>query len=209
MISAKILYWNNRAIMAHDTSARVLRLIRKCRPLVVCLVKTRANTNRVDCFYAKLPRSCYWAIILPWGFSGGIIVLWNKIVGWVSPISVSRRALHLIISSDSLANWIMLAIYNSTQVWSQCSLWNEFSKLSTLSFPWLIVGDFNSIITNNEHRGGYFRYYSRKSSFFLDFIDTNNLLDLNFSGPRFTWCNNQVGVGPRWALLDHFLTNLE
>lgn len=32
-------------------------------------------------------------------------------------------------------------------------------------------------------------------------------MDLNFSGPAFTWCNNQLGLARRWARLDRGLVN--
>lgn len=77
--------------------------------------------------------------------------------------------------------------------------------MTSLHIPWLIVGDFKSIVTNNGHKGGRFSYYSRKSHFFLNFIEDNNLLDLHYIGPNFTWCNNQSGTARHWARLDRCL----
>lgn len=95
---AKIICWNCRGISAIDTSSRVLCLIRKFNPIIVSLVETRANSDRVDRFCKKVPKHWEWAAILADGFSGGIFVLWNKAIGMVTPIAVSRRALHIIIS---------------------------------------------------------------------------------------------------------------
>lgn len=130
-------------------------------------METRANKDRVNRFCAKLPHCWKWAPILADIFSGRIIVIWNSSIGLVSPIAVSRRALHLIISFDSSGSWIIFVVYNFSRLWSQCSLWIELSKISSLSIPWLLVGDFNSIVTCMEHKGGSFKYYSRKASFFF------------------------------------------
>ncbi|KAJ0983713.1 hypothetical protein J5N97_011968 [Dioscorea zingiberensis] len=46
-----------------------------------------------------------------------------------------------------------------------------------------------------------------KSNYFNSFIIHNNLSDLKFSGPPFTWCNNQRGDSRIWARLDRVLTN--
>lgn len=70
------------------------------------------------------------------------------------------------------------------------------------------MGDFNYIVSHNEHKGGSIYYYSRKAGFFVNFIKDKNLLDLHFSGPKFTWCNNQLGSARRWARLDRCLVNL-
>lgn len=42
---------------------------------------------------------------------------------------------------------------------------------------------------------------------FYDIIASNNLLDVNFIGWDFTWCNNQAGLARRWAWLDRYLVN--
>lgn len=43
---------------------------------------------------------------------------------------------------------------------------------------------------------------------FAEFIATNYLLNVNFIGSQFTWCNNQQGLARRWARLDRCLVNL-
>lgn len=208
MNTAKIICWNCRGISAAGTFSRVLRLIRIYKPDIVCIVETRTDSDRVDRFCRKIPKHWDWAAILSIGFSGGIIVLWHKSLGTASPVAVSNRALHIIISFDSHKNFFISVIYNSTRLRNQCLLWNELSKLSLLHTPWLIVRDFNSIVHRSEHRGGSFAYYARKARFFTDFINGNNLIDLNYSGPHFTWCNNQLGQARCWARLDRCLINL-
>lgn len=134
MNNPKIMCWNCKEISASKTSTRVIHLIRSHHPVVVCLVETRANSNRVDHFCSKIPQNWEWAALLANGFSGGIIVLWNKALGLVSPITVSRRALHLIISPYHSTNWIISVIYNSNRLHSQRRLWLELSHLANFSF---------------------------------------------------------------------------
>lgn len=55
--------------------------------------------------------------------------------------------------------------------------------MSHLDLPWLIIGDFNAIISSDEHRGGSFHNYSHKYNLFADFISRNMLLDIGFSSP--------------------------
>lgn len=52
-------------------------------------------------------------------------------------------------------------------------------------------------------------YYDTKACFFKNFVDSNNLFDLVFSSPSFTWCNNQTGSARYWARLYHCLVNME
>lgn len=71
------------------------------------------------------------------------------------------------------------------------------------------MGDFNSITTPNEHKGGHFHYYASKPCLFSDFIAKNALMDLDFVGHWFSWCNGQYGQARRWACLDHCSINAQ
>lgn len=69
------------------------------------------------------------------------------------------------------------------------------------------MSDFNAVTSQDEHRGGSHYYYNHKASVFSDFIASNNLLNIDYVGPPFTWCNNQSGLARRWARLDRCLAN--
>lgn len=73
--------------------------------------------------------------------------------------------------------------------------------------PWLLTGDFNAIISDDEHRGGSFRNYFSKASLFSNFIFDNNLIDLSYIGQSFTLCNGQSNLSKLWARLDQYLAN--
>ena len=86
-------------------------------------------------------------------------------MGLVTPIAISRRCLHLKISSQLPIASILSVVYNRQSVEAQKSLWKELSCISALNFPWFILGNFNAIYSELEHLGGNFKYYSRKTSF--------------------------------------------
>ncbi|XP_039146767.1 uncharacterized protein LOC120284004 [Dioscorea cayenensis subsp. rotundata] len=107
MDNPNIICWNCRGISSKATSDRVRFLIRSHRPKIICLVETRANADRTYRFCSKISKNWEWAAILADGFSGGIIVLWDKFLGYVTPIAVSRRDLHLVISTNNSFNWVI------------------------------------------------------------------------------------------------------
>lgn len=59
---------------------------------------------------------------------------------------------------------------------------------------WLCCGDFNDILAQNEKDGLRARD-SRSIETFRNFLDNNNLIDMELKGCRFTWSNNRdVGL---------------
>lgn len=102
----------------------------------------------------------------------------------------------------------MSVAYNRQSIDAQKSLWREISGIPKLNLTCLIIGDFNSILSPDEHRGGLFYLLLQKASYFNNFIYHNNLLDIGHAGSIFTWCNGQKGFSSRWARLDGVLSNV-
>lgn len=50
----KFICWNCRGVSSRDTTSRVLHLMNKFRPTLICLVETRTNDDRLQRFCAKL-----------------------------------------------------------------------------------------------------------------------------------------------------------
>ncbi|XP_039116442.1 uncharacterized protein LOC120251854 [Dioscorea cayenensis subsp. rotundata] len=126
----------------------------------------------------------------------------------MTPIAATRMSLNLVITSTK-GSWILTVVYNSQIVSSQRLLWFTLADINRICLPWLIFGDFNAILSTDDFKGGASNSYIFKSRFFSNFVNSNNLMDIGFVGPRFTWCNNQSGFARRWARLDRCLANLD
>ncbi|KAJ6729976.1 hypothetical protein OIU85_020844 [Salix viminalis] len=91
-------------------------------------------------------------------------------------------------------------------VWIRESLWTYFDGLAKASnLPWLVMGDFNDISCASEKCGGNF---DSGGSAFVDWISRNQLIDLGFSGSKFTWCNKRNAEGIIWKRIDRGLSNI-
>ena len=55
---------------------------------------------------------------------------------------------------------------------------------------WAIMGDFNEVIAEEEKSGGN-PINQRRVNAILDYMDTCQMMDLGFSGPKFTWLNKR------------------
>lgn len=85
---------------------------------------------------------------------------------------------------------LLSGAYATTDFRERRVLWGHLSTIITQGLPSLIAGDFNCILGAHEKKGG--RQYTEKLEIreFRSFIDTLDPIDLGFSGPKFTWCNN-------------------
>ena len=68
-------------------------------------------------------------------------------------------------------------------------LWKELISLSSVSIPWCVVGDFNSILHLNEVSGGREQWTSDLQAF-SDCVNSAGLDHIHTLGNLFTWQNN-------------------
>lgn len=70
-----------------------------------------------------------------------------------------------------------------------------------MSIPWLVIGDFNQVTCVSEKKGGRPVLQSRINSF-LHMVRTCGLVDLGFTGPKYTWTNIRQGLANVQERLD-------
>lgn len=99
-------------------------------------------------------------------------------------------------------------------VYAKCSraerqvLWSQLQQLSSIETPWLVGGDFNTILRPSEKRGGLAPDYGSIQDFHECMLGSN-LSEIGFEGNESTWCNNQHGRNRIWQRLDRILGNGE
>lgn len=81
------------------------------------------------------------------------------------------------------------------------------SGIASLNLFWILISDFNIVVSLNEFQGDSQIYYRHKARVYSDFIASNNYLEVNFTCSMFTWCNNQFKIARKWAWLDRCLLN--
>jgi exonuclease III len=73
---------------------------------------------------------------------------------------------------------------------------------------WIIGGDFNLITTLKEKKGGH-RILTLEDLRFKDFIDNNELVDLETTNGIYTWNNRRGNSSQITSRLDRFLVSEE
>ncbi|KAJ6418599.1 hypothetical protein OIU84_001878 [Salix udensis] len=139
------------------------------------------------------------------GYSGGVWLLWN---GSSVSLQVIAHASQSITALVHVRNkcWLLTVVYANSNPRIRESLWTYFDGLAkTSNLPWLVMGDFNDISCASEKCGGNF---DSRGSAFVDWIGRNQLIDLGFSGSKFTWCNKRNVEGIIWKRIDRGLSNI-
>lgn len=71
--------------------------------------------------------------------------------------------------------------YASLNPTNRATMWDELKSLQ-ISMPWLLIGGFKLPLFGNE------RFSSGSASIvFMEMVQHKWLVDMGFTGPRFTW----------------------
>ena len=86
-------------------------------------------------------------------------------------------------------SWIISPMYATPHLTKRKILWSNLTKVAQLhNLPWLVLGDFNEVLCGEDRYGGRQVNINRALEF-KECLDLCNLLDLGFSGLKFTWLN--------------------
>lgn len=173
--------------------------LHKIRIVVLC--EPRISGSKADRIIRRIGLP-YSHRVEAQGFSGGIWFLWSHEVH-VDIIHSDWQFIHTRVQLiKENKSFLFTAVYASPTTTIRNTLWLQLSNLaSSITEPWSIAGDFNAVLASHERRSstGTVRGGDKP---FQHFVNANGLIDMGFSGPRYTWRR-----GLSFARLDRILTN--
>ena len=185
----------------------VLDLVEWHSPFLMVITETRMSGARAVEMIESLPFDGS-VVADTIGFAGGIWLLWKTDLVHVDVLAATEQEIHAIIRvrSQSLS-WIISAIYASPRFAERCLLWENLKLIANLhDLPWALMGDFNEVLTEEEKAGGN-PICQRRVRAILDCMNECQMLDLGFSGPKFTWTNKRDLGGLIQCRLDRVWAN--
>ncbi|KAL9689013.1 hypothetical protein QQ045_033442 [Rhodiola kirilowii] len=147
-----------------------------------------------------------WRSVDALGSSGGLVSIWDPEFLTIRSEQMGRSFILIQGSIECnhkpvLINFVN--VYAPIGVKEKLSLWEELVSLkSSFKGEWIIGGDFNSVLGEEERRGSTFN--SKDASLFQDFILAMGVVDIPLKGRRFTWGNKSSA-----SRLDRFLISPE
>ncbi|XP_073060321.1 uncharacterized protein [Primulina eburnea] len=134
---------------------------------------------------------------------GRICVVWNPNKVDLNVLSMTEQSVHVCIEYLSSKTRICASfVYGLHTIVLRRALWDDLIEFgATNSLPWMVLGDFNTVLSPNEKVGGLMvKNYDIRD--FVDCVATLDLLDLRQVGCAFTWSNSKV-----CSKLDRVLVN--
>ncbi|XP_030941775.1 uncharacterized protein LOC115966748 [Quercus lobata] len=208
-----IIAWNCRGALKPEFRNHVRELVQNHNPAMLIVMETRVSGDRAKEITDRLPfdEAIHTKTI---GFAGGLWLLWNTDRVAVSLLATTEQEIHVSVKvRPSDTQCFLSAVYASPKFNERCILWKNLVNVASLhSSPWIIAGDFNKVLADNDKFGGR-TVNANRSLLFKDCLDSCNMVDLGFSGPRFTWSNcrgirrliqerlDRFFVNPDWCTL--------
>ncbi|XP_031116601.1 uncharacterized protein LOC116020257 [Ipomoea triloba] len=179
-----VITWNYQGAASKNFLRAAKMLLKKHHPDIFCLMETKTSGDNADTVCCKLGFE-NWARVEALGFSGGIWVFWSDALQ-VEILTSHPQFVHMAITEPSGRRWNLSMVYGSPSGYLRRRLWNALSRNKIhVNYPWLIAGDFNAIVSNEECTSTSSPGAHRNSDF-KDWIFDEALFDLGFSGQKFT-----------------------
>ncbi|KAJ9557048.1 hypothetical protein OSB04_011662 [Centaurea solstitialis] len=140
-----------------------------------------------------------------------IIVAWDLRKVDVVLLEMNDQVLHCEVRLHGVPDPFLCSfVYGANQRTTRRILWSSLRKFKVLQGqkPWVLLGDFNSMLFPHDGFGGV----SRRNSDMMEFgdcIEDVEIFDINYTGIQYTWCQKPAIEGGVLRKLDRVLANTE
>jgi len=134
-------------------------------------------------------------------------LLWHSGIN----LSIQQSTPYMIHASiiDNGTEWDLVCFYGQPNRTQRREFWLQSSAmLSSVNKPLLCCGDFNDLLQIRDKYGGT-QVHHRNTANLRMFVNNLALIDLGFSGPAFTWSNNQRAHSHVRERLDRAFSNAD
>ncbi|KAJ9536716.1 hypothetical protein OSB04_un000101 [Centaurea solstitialis] len=139
-----------------------------------------------------------------------ILVGWNPVVLDATVIGMSDQVLHCQLRiKHSGTSFLASFVYGSNKLIVRRHLWEDLRLFSSLAAmqPWIVMGDFNAILSPDESVGSPIRRDARMEEF-VECVESLNVFDLRCMGSFFTWAQKPLSEGGIYRKLDRVMNSV-
>lgn len=145
----------------------------------------------------------------PNGKSGGLCLMWKDGID-IQIIDMQFNMINCIVTLDArVSPYLLSCLYGAVNLIDRNQQWSHLSNIShNYRTSWVILGDFNFILNNDEKEGGIPLTQNQ--------LDVNNYLlqfaglhSMDYIGNPYTWSNNRANDDLILSRLDRAATTLK
>ncbi|KAF7822851.1 uncharacterized protein G2W53_020995 [Senna tora] len=158
MIPINILVWNARGAASADFRRVVMDLKTRHLPRVMFITETRVGGTRAENIIRSIGYDGFFKVD-PMGYAGGLWLMWDP--AFVK-LDIHGESFQEIQASIEVSNTRFLTsfVYASPIRERRRFLWDNLMSLADIhSLPWLVCGDFNEVLSQDEKVGGSPGFY--------------------------------------------------
>ncbi|XP_019150554.1 PREDICTED: uncharacterized protein LOC109147346 [Ipomoea nil] len=113
------------------------------------------------------------------------------------------------VDPSSMTTWLLSLVYGNPNAHLRKKLFSDLtSDAFNQNIPWLAIGDFNSVLCPDETSSPE-KFSMSRSTEFRNWIFREGLMDLGYTGSKFTWMRGANTSAFKGAWLDRALGNVE
>ncbi|XP_059288673.1 uncharacterized protein LOC132042062 [Lycium ferocissimum] len=198
----KTLVWNFRAVNTHKAFHKVQMLHKHRKFVLISLLEPFQQSRHIDRYKRRLGmnlanHNCNGKI---WFFvTDGIEV--DVLMDTDQQVTIK------MLFQDSGKCMILNIVYAKCDAGERMVMWdNTYQLASFMDLPWMVGGDFNVIMHEEEKIGGLLVYPAEYEDFAFC-MNSCELSEVEFKGSPFTWWNGRAGHDCIFKRLDRILVN--
>ncbi|KAF5462727.1 hypothetical protein F2P56_018710 [Juglans regia] len=182
----KIMFWDVQGL--GTSKSRLQSLLKKFKPKVLIVAEHFREDSRMLRWQNMLRFDANFSN----GAHEGKLWIFSEAKVHVSVLRAYNQQVMMLIFKKHLS-LVVSAVYAKCLYFERRSLWSDLIGFSSLTLPWVVLGNFNIIREDSERRGGNLRLLSTMEDFYR-FMDVGGLVEIPFSGNKFSWCNGHGGM---------------
>jgi len=197
-------FWNIRGFHLPLKQKGVEALIKKYDIGLIAILETKLSGKGLDVLLNRRFRG--WEQTNNFGSHAGgrILVLFDPERIRLEAVIVHPQVIHCKVTCRvTSVSFLLSCVYGFNTIGSRRGLWEELISFgSSLVEPWLLMGDFNSVLRQEERVGGALVNHYQTADF-AECCDGLGLSDMQFTGCHLTWTNGTI-----WSKLDRVMCNI-
>nr|XP_009600461.1 uncharacterized protein LOC104095915 [Nicotiana tomentosiformis] len=202
------LAWNVRGLNAPNKQREVKLLCYKERTGLIGLLETKLKQDKVQKIIEKQFSGWRYTTNLNYHYNGRIVVVWRPHFYRVTPLSMNAQVLSFEVYYIPLqVTFGVSFVYAFNTKEERRGLWEYLEEhVARCKRPWLVIGDFNSVLNMEDRIGGNPVSWAEVVEF-NKCIEACGLIELPNQGCRYSWndrhSDQRIYSKIDWALVNN------